>query len=526
MAGGKETPRQRMIGMMYLVLTALLALNVTKTVLERFIFINESLERSVSESEVSNEGTVTRINTAVSESGGRDADVAVLNTAKEVRTRTSEILAEMDALKKEIVANTGGTDEAGNPIGIDNESNVANLMVNQKKGAELKQKLNDYAAFLSKSTGDPYSPLALDANEHPAFKDDPNQNKKAFSELYFAQTPMSASLATISQMQTEVINYETQALDALARKVGAADLKFDNIIAMVRPESNIVAAGTKYKADMFIAASSSAVTPTMKLNGNSIPVENGLGKVELLASADSYDKDGLAKKTYTAEITIDMPGGGDTTYTNTIEYFVAKPVIQVQSAAVQALYLNCGNELNIQVPALGSTYNPSFSATGASAIEGSQKGLVTVVPTAAEVKLNVSSNGNFIGAENFKVRRIPLPSIKALSGGKELNLKTGVSAPGPRSLEIKAIPDQSFAEFLPKDARYRVSQWEVTLARGSRPVKTERVTAENINLNSFAALARPGDRIVIEVKQVQRMNFRGNVENVNIGNEIIQIPLN
>src|SRR5690606_220666 len=231
MVGGKETPRQRMIGMMYLVLTALLALNVTKTVLERFIFINESLERSVSESEVSNEGTVTRINTAVSESGGRDADVAVLNTAKEVRTRTSEILAEMDALKKEIVANTGGTDEAGNPIGIDNESNVANLMVNQKKGAELKQKLNDYAAFLSKSTGDPYSPLALDANEHPAFKDDPNQNKKAFSELYFAQTPMSASLATISQMQTEVINYETQALDALARKVGAADLKFDNIIA-------------------------------------------------------------------------------------------------------------------------------------------------------------------------------------------------------------------------------------------------------------------------------------------------------
>src|SRR5699024_2823702 len=107
--------------------------------------------------------------------------------------------------------------------------------------------------------------------------------------------------------------------------------------------------------------------------------------------------------------------------------------------------LNCGNELNVQVPALGSAYNPSFSATGASAIEGNQKGLVTLVPNAAEVKLNVSSGGNYIGSESFKVRRIPLPSIKALSGGRELNQKTGVPVPGPRSLELKAIPDASFA---------------------------------------------------------------------------------
>ena len=160
--------------------------------------------------------------------------------------------------------------------------------------------MNEYAQFLSKVTGNQYAPLALDASEHPAFKNNPSQKRKNFSELYFANTPMSASLATITQMQTEVVNYETQALDALARKVGAADLKFDNIIAMVRPESKIVAAGTKYQAEMFIAASSSAVTPTMKLNGSSIPVENGMGKVEFVAKADSYDKEGLSKKTYTA----------------------------------------------------------------------------------------------------------------------------------------------------------------------------------------------------------------------------------
>ena len=51
MAGGKETPRQKMIGMMYLVLTALLALNVSSTVIEKFIFLNDSLERANAEAE-------------------------------------------------------------------------------------------------------------------------------------------------------------------------------------------------------------------------------------------------------------------------------------------------------------------------------------------------------------------------------------------------------------------------------------------------------------------------------------------
>ena len=46
MGGGKETPRQKMIGMMYLVLTALLAMNVSKTVLLGYIRVNEGMENS------------------------------------------------------------------------------------------------------------------------------------------------------------------------------------------------------------------------------------------------------------------------------------------------------------------------------------------------------------------------------------------------------------------------------------------------------------------------------------------------
>ncbi len=529
MAGGKETPRQKMIGLMYLVLTALLALNVTKTVLDKFVFINRSLERSVTDGVAKNSGTIERVKSAVEESGSRPADKAVLTKAQDVRNQTAAVLKELDQLKEEIIVLTGGRDEEGNFVEIADEDKLATLMLKQKRGEELQKRLNEYTAYLSKAVDINFEPLALDAKDSKEFKDNPNQKRKSFSELNFANTPMAAGLATISQLQTEVVNIESQALEALARKVGAADLKFDKIIAMVRPESKVVAAGTKYSAEMFIAASSSGVTPTMKRDGQAIPVDaSGMGKVEFTATAGDYNKEGNAIKSYTAAITMKMPGGNDTTFTQKVEYIVAKPVIQVQSQSVQALYYNCANELNVQVPALGSVYDPSFTATNATTIKGPQRGLVTIVPSsAADVKLNVLNSGNLIGSETFKVRPIPKPEIKVLNGSAEINAKQGENIARLRTLNVKAVAEEGFRQFLPKDSRYKVSEWTITLARGSRPVMPPiNATSESVNVASFASVAKPGDRIVVEIKKVQRMNFRGNIENVGIKDAFVNIPLN
>ena len=79
MAGAKETPRQKMIGMMYLVLTAMLALNVDSAVLERFELINGTLEEQIKNNGVRNGTTVRGIAAAVEEKGNREDDMAVLN---------------------------------------------------------------------------------------------------------------------------------------------------------------------------------------------------------------------------------------------------------------------------------------------------------------------------------------------------------------------------------------------------------------------------------------------------------------
>ena len=147
--------------------------------------------------------------------------------------------------------------------------------------------------------------MALDGKDHPIFQQDKNARKRDFATLQFDQTPMVAGLATISQFQTEIINREMEALEKLAREVGAEDLKFDQIDLVALPNSRVVAAGAKYEADLFIAASSSAAeNPDMTFNGEEIKVVNGKGKIEFMAKGGNYDKDGIAKKSYIATVTL------------------------------------------------------------------------------------------------------------------------------------------------------------------------------------------------------------------------------
>ena len=442
-------------------------------------------------------------------------DIEVLDKAKEVKAKTEEILKEINVYKKELIERTGGYDEETHTyVGQKDIDASSTLFVNEGQGDILRDKLNGYSSYLRKATGDStISPIAKDAKDIPVFASDPNQRAKGFSELNFGHnTPMVGALASLSQFQSDVLAEETKALESLARAVGAEDLKFDEILPMVNPESRIVAAGTRYTADMFIAASSSAVVPTMKVDGKDIEVIDGQGKVSFIATAGKYDKEGNAKKSFVAAISLKLPGGRDTTFVDTVEYIVSKPVMQIQSASVQALFLNCGNELNIQVPALGNAYNPSFKTTGGTSIPGSTKGSVTIVPKSAKVTLSVSSNGNLIGTQEFKVKTIPKPEIIVVGKGGPVNLKRGLKGL-PRSLKLTAQADKSFSDFLPKDSRFIVSAAEVTLVRLGRAVKSVRTKKPTINLSSMASLARAGDVLVIDVKQVKRKNFKSEVEN-------------
>lgn len=531
--GGNETPRQKMIGMMYLVLTALLALQTSSSVLEKFIFIDEALHEAANEVATKNAATLSAITAKVADKGNRVDDMKALDKAKEVRELTKETLEHLDKLRQEFAIITGGGDPdgyddvTGQLIGSKDFDIVGHYMINEKHGEELAEELNGYAAKLSTLAGGKFEPLAKDAKDLAIAKDDPNQNMKDFSEYYFEHTPTAAGMATISHMESEVLRYELKALEDIAELVGAKDVDFDQIVPLIKPRSSSVAAGAKFYAELYITASASGLDPKFRYNGKEAPqsaTPQGIkfGVIEFTANASKFDANNVAKASFEAEIELN-----DSIYKIPYEYEVVKPVIQVRSAAASALYMNCGNELNIQVPSLGTDYAPAFSSPDATTIKGSKTGFVTVVPTGrSKVDLTVSSGGNKLGVETFTVKKPPLPTFSFKSGGKEVDMKNGAQATSMRSLDVTPEAEENFAREVPKDAEYRIRQLEITLARGSRPVTKQSFTTQKLNLAQFVAQARPGDRLVVEIKQVTRKTYQGKNEPVQLRNAIFNIPLN
>ena len=528
MAGAKETPRQKMIGMMYLVLTALLALQVDSAILLKFKFLDDALFGINQKVDKANAGTVKGIQAQVEKNRNQPNDLAVLKQSEEIRDRTKKMVAYLNDIRDKLVVATENTKGGNAYKNMDANDKVANAMLGQSRNGmayPLKDELNKYSSYI-KGFVPTAGPLALDAKDDPIAAADPAQRTKDFAELNFEKTPVVAAMAVLSQKEAEVLKYEADALAAQSAKVGGNIIVFDKVGAFASAESNTVAAGTKYKAELFLTASASNLKPTMTLNGSPLAVgPDGHGKIEFTAQPGGFDAAGNAKKNWTGSIRFKQ-NGRDTIFKVNVPYTVSKPVMQIQSASVQALYFRCGNNLSVQVPALGAQYKPSFSASGANVIPGSKTGEVTLVPTTREVKLNVSSNGNAIGSETFQVRLIPKPDIKCMVGGREANEKQGTPITAVRNLSLKAISDPSFAQFLPEDARFRVTSYVVTLVRGKRPVSgfPRTINGSDANLNDVVNTAHEGDRLNIEVKEVKRLNFQNQQEEVNMTKQF-NIPL-
>ncbi|HET9052908.1 MAG TPA: gliding motility protein GldM, partial [Cyclobacteriaceae bacterium] len=263
MAGGKETPRQKMIGMMYLVLTALLALQVGSAVLDKFAIINTTLEEVNKENIGKNSETLATIQKAAGSSdnpkitGARDA-------AQKVRALTDKTYQNIETLKQKMIVESGGT-EVNDKLIQNHGSKAASLMIQQQEGKDYEKWLKDYVNELNSIIAAAgvkdvkYDPLAKAPKDIELFKDNKNHANKDFLTFTFENTPVIAGLASVTESQSQILDYEKDALAKLAAVADAQNIKLDKFILMARPKSSIVAAGSKYEADLFITGSSSAM---------------------------------------------------------------------------------------------------------------------------------------------------------------------------------------------------------------------------------------------------------------------------
>ncbi len=529
MAGGKETPRQKMINLMYLVLLALLALQVSSAIIQKFHYLNASMEKANDLAFSRNGKIIQRIHAAVEEGKNNPKDVKVYEAALAIQKATNELRNYLHHIKSGLVETTGGKDDDGNFVGAKEEEKVAVAMLGpgdskSGQGYELKEKLDHYVKQVQKILSEhdfntQLSGLAMDGGEDPVFKNDPDQKNKDFAHLNFESTPLVAALAVLSEKETTVNSLESQALTHLLGKVHGNIIPIDKVRPVVMSQTSRVVAGLEYEADMFMGAYASTFKPKMTFEGQELDVNaQGSGKIKFKARGGNYT-DGLSKRKWKGTITYPKAGGGDSVYTVEHEYYVVEPVIQVQSVAVNSLYKNCGNEMTINVPALGSNYDPRFTATGARIINTGQKGRVKIVPSQPNVSISVSNNGVHLGKLDYKVWLVPKPAVYLTIGNSgRPNVVDGETLGRLARLKIHIDPDIGFAKSNPDDAQYRATKWKVQLVRNRRLVQGAMNTGDGarINLGRVRQEARSGDNIIVEILEIKRKTFDNRTELVNM----------
>jgi hypothetical protein len=201
-------------------------------------------------------------------------------------------------------------------------------------------------------------------------------------------------------------------------------------------------------------------------------------------------------------------------------------IVQVKSPLKHALYFNCGNPAEIQLPSLGNDLDLNYMMQGGLVTKGSEPGKITLMPSDhSNVTLAVMHEGKELGTLEFSVIPVPLPEIIVGTDRGIVSLGEGIPAKTPR-IFLKAQPDESFAALLPEDAKYQVSQCEISLIRNGSVLRTNQA-GNRIDLRTIAPQARKGDHLRIKIKKVQRQKFNKEIVEVPIGptGSFITVPL-
>lgn len=513
MAGGKETPRQKMIGMMYMVLTALLALNVSSAVLEKFAILNETLTQLVKDNSTDNE----RLLTSIQSSSVKSTEVdEAKDKANKVRTLTKKTLAFMDDIKKQMTI-----DKSGEPIKAEdlpqNTNRAEELMLDESKGKGTslaivyEKTLNKHVAELNEIMKPkvPFKLVTKTAGDYAMFQNAKEELKKQPYEAFaFHGTPTMGAIAYVTQMETEILEYEKVALGELLAVTKGKVYEVDQLVPMVRAQSNSLVAGATYEGDLFVAGAASGVDPVMFKGNEPVKVEEvevspgvkiKMGKIKFKAGATNYDKSGIAKMSYSVKINIP----NREPILQNIEYNVIRPKATFASVASSTLYLECGNEKDVSIQGLTevSGLNLSCSADEGKIVK-TGSGKFVLIPRRPQMNVNITMDGVSIGVEKFGAQPVPEPQFIIKNQGQEVNLEKGVPANARLNVDIR-IPDNVFVTQNRADAGYRITRMVLLTSNGPR-------TLNNSAINLSELGARSGEKLLISAITVVRSTYDPN----------------
>lgn len=412
MSGAKncpETPRQKMIAMMYLVLTAMLALNVSADILKGFSLVNNGLITSVKSADERNSYLMKSfedLNSRYPEKIGE-----WLKKAKEVEAKSDDLVNYIQNFKYEMIKIADGEDADKDAVNIrkqDDTSASGTYGLVQGHGKELKKKIDEYREFVKSVYGGNNQEKNAEYDKIFSTKPVIGLDKAQATDWInanFDYMPLAAVVTMLSKYQTDVRQAQTEVIQYLKNQTDAGDFRVNEIVAEVIPESKMVVAGGQYKARIILAARDTNAKPKIFVNGAELTTPNGIYTAQATA---------LGPKDITGKIVLKDPITGEPReYPIKSEYTVVAPSATIANEDMNVVYMGYTNRLSVSVPGF-SANQLSVTATNAR-LESKGDGKFICRPSSYDmVTINVSANVDgknvSMGSNKFRVRALPNPT--------------------------------------------------------------------------------------------------------------------
>lgn len=443
MGHGKETPRQKMIGMMYLVYTSMLAMNVSADLLNAFVLVDSGLSQTTHNYATKNAQTYAEFTQAEMLNPGKVKPWR--EKAEAVHTQSQELYSFIKDLKYNLVKTSDGEkspallpngDVDGMLVETKTNTDVPGLvLIEQGNGAELRKKVASYRdAILNLIDKERDSALYGTINEMLNTDDPPATNdgiQHTWESYRFEHIPLVAVLPQLTKVQVDVLNAEADVMSYLMSRIDAGDFKFNRLEAVVIPSSDYVMRGETFSAQVFMAASDTTQRPTIYIGAydsvrnektgewnysmrggyDTVPVsDGGRGMYRRVAAS-------TGRVSWGGLVEFAGPQGDKIRLPFKHSYTVSEASVAVSPTKMNVFYLGVDNPVDIS--ASGVPLDQIKVSVSDGTITRSGNGYLAKVTgrPGAVVKVTVSAGGKVMGVKDFRVKKVPdpLPSLFGVS---------------------------------------------------------------------------------------------------------------
>ena len=454
-----ETPRQKMIQMMYLVYTAMLALNVSAEVVEGFKTVGNAMTKSNENMEIKLQDTYDNFESALKNNPAKVQEK--YDKAQEIHKLSQELTYTIDTVTYSFIGRIASKAEIKMPdpenpekvltrsIPLKNEDGTSNFDSIKEAirvgGYSWIQKLDDNHAgtpyFIGKAEGggaDTTKAAFTIKRGVKHFKKSINRtlgedsvhvqlgldlDKMAFNsegklttweDLNFNNTVAGSAIVTLTRMKAEVMNAEFDAVNMLYKQIKSNDFSFDAVAVIARPTSSYVMQGGKYELVVNVGAYDSKAKFEATVGGQHM-VANDTGAVVYTTTCGT-----VGPKTVTGTVYVKNDNGTEQ-YDFKQSYYVAAPMAVFELTKMNVVYYGIDNPIKISVPGTAAHDVVITSAKGddctITADKASGDGCYIIKPKVKSGKITINAairDGKatrHMGSQEYRVRMIPEPKL-------------------------------------------------------------------------------------------------------------------